>query len=124
MAETFFVLSDGSPRAVVGIRRRNDGTVQTLDQSVPDGDTVGSQLDGTGSVRFLGVDTPEKSFEQPLGGAQNLDGPLWEQFLTNPFANGFPAQLLEAPLAGHLQPRFAPERQPTTTDMLWLPARP
>jgi len=90
----------------MGIRRRDNGTVQTLNQAVPDGDTVGSQLDGTGSVRFLGVDTPEKSFEQPLGGAQNLDGPRWEQFLTNPFANGFPAQLLEPPLAAHLQPRF------------------
>jgi hypothetical protein len=106
MAETFFTLSDGSPRAVMGIRRRNDGTVQTLDEAVPDGDTVGCQLDGTGSVRFLGIDTPEKSFEQPLGGDQNLNGPRWEQFLTNPFTNGFPAQLLEPSLAAHLQPRF------------------
>ena len=106
MAETFFTLADGSPRAVMGIRRKADGTVQTLDQSVADGDTVGVQLDGTGSVRFLGIDTPEKSFEQPLGGAQNLDGPKWEQYLTNPLANGFPAQLLEPQLAAHLQGRF------------------
>lgn len=107
MAQTFFTLGDGSPRAVMGIRRRSDGTVQTLDQAVPDGDTVGVQLNGTGSVRFLGIDSPEKSFEQPLGGAQTLDGPKWEQFLTDPFANGFPAQLLEPPLAAHLQSRFA-----------------
>jgi hypothetical protein len=106
MAETFFTLSDGSPRAVMGIRRRSNGTVQTLDEAVPDGDTTGTQLDGTGSARFLGVDTPEKSFEQPLGGAQNLDGPLWEQYLTNPFANGFPVPSLEPELAAHLQPRF------------------
>ena len=106
MAQTFFTLGDGSPRAVMGIRRRNDGTVQTLDQAVADGDTVGVQLDGTGSVRFLGIDSPEKSFEQPLGGGQSLDGPKWEQFLTNPFANGYPAQLLEPPLASHLQSRF------------------
>jgi hypothetical protein len=106
MAQTFFTLSDGSPRAIMGIRRRSDGTVQTLDQAVPDGDTVGVQLNGTGSVRFLGIDSPEKSFEQPLGGAQNLDGPRWEQYLTNPFANGYPAQLLEPPLAAHLQSRF------------------
>ena len=89
-----------------GIRRKSDGTVQTLDQSVPDGDTVGLQLDGTGSVRFLGIDSPEKSFEQPLGGAQNLGGAQWEQYLTNPMANGFPAQLLEPPLSAHLQGRF------------------
>jgi hypothetical protein len=91
----------------MGIRRKSDGTVQTLDQAVADGDTVGVQLNGTGSVRFLGIDSPEKSFEQPLGGAQNLDGPKWEQFLTNPFANGYPAQSLEPALAAHLQSRFA-----------------
>jgi len=91
----------------MGIRRKSDGTVQTLDQAVADGDTVGVQLNGTGSVRFLGIDSPEKSFEQPLGGAQNLDGPKWEQFLTNPFGNGYPAQSLEPALAAHLQSRFA-----------------
>ncbi len=106
MAETFFTLSDGSPRAIMGIRRRNDGTVQTLNESVPDGDTVGSQLAGTGSIRFLGIDSPEKSFEQPLGGDQALNGAKWEQYLTNPFANGYPVHLLEAPLAAHLQARF------------------
>jgi hypothetical protein len=106
MAETFFTLSDGSPRAIVGIRRRNDGTVQSLNEAVPDGDTLGDQLDGTGSVRFLGVDSPEKSFEHPLGGAQSLDGQPWEQYLTDPFANGFQTTLLEPPLAAHLQQRF------------------
>src|SRR5262245_6827619 len=106
MAETFFTLSDGSPRAIVGIRRRNDGTVQPLDEAVPDGDTVGVQFLGTGSVRFLGIDSPEKSFEQPLGGSQKLDGAPWEQFLTSPFTNGYPIQLLEPPLAAHLQSRF------------------
>ena len=106
MSETFFTLNDGSPRAIVGIRRRSNGTVQPLDDAVPDGDTAGVQFDGTGSVRFLGIDTPEKSFEQPLGGSQKLDGAQWEQFLTNPLANGFPATLLEPPLAAHLQSRF------------------
>jgi hypothetical protein len=106
MAETFFTLSDGSPRAITGIRRRNDGTVQPLGDAVPDGDTIGNQLNGTGSVRFLGVDSPEKSFEQPVGGPQALDGQPWEQFLTNPLANGYPAALLEPALAAHLQQRF------------------
>jgi hypothetical protein len=106
MAEVFFALSDGSPRAVVGVRRKNNGTVQTLDESVPDGDTVGTHLLGSGSVRFLGIDSPEKSFEQPLGGEQALNGAKWEQYLTNPFGNGYPAHLLEVPLATHLQGRF------------------
>ena len=90
----------------MGIRRKSNGTVQTLDESVADGDTAGTQLNGTGSIRFLGIDSPEKSFEQPLGGGQVLNGAKWEQYLTNPFANGYPAHLLEAPLAAHLQGRF------------------
>jgi hypothetical protein len=105
MATTFFTLSNGTPRAIMGIRRRNNGTVQPLEDAVPDGDTVGTQLDGTGSVRFLGVDTPEKSFEQPLGGAQRLDGAPWDLFLTNPFAPGLPASALEPPLVEHLTGR-------------------
>jgi hypothetical protein len=67
---------------------------------------VGDQLDGSGSVRFLGVDSPEKSFEQPLGGAQRLDSQPWEQYLRNPFANGFSTTLLEPALTAHLQQRF------------------
>ena len=60
MAETFSTVGEGNPRAITGIRRKADGTVQALAQAVPDGDTVGVQLDGTGSTRFLGIDTPEK----------------------------------------------------------------
>jgi len=107
MAETFFTLTDGSPRAIMGVRRKANGTVQTLDEAVADGDTAGAQLDGTGSIRFLGIDSPEKSFEQPLGGGQGLDGAPWEQYLTNPFTNGYPVGSLESPLAAHLQWRFA-----------------
>jgi hypothetical protein len=105
MPTTFFTLGDGSPRAVMGIRRRNDRSVQPLNDAVPDGDTLGTQLDGTGSVRFLGVDAPEKSFEQPLGGAPPLNSALWEQFLTNPFAPGLPASSLDPQLIQHLQAR-------------------
>jgi len=108
MPETFFTVGEGNPRAVTGIRRKADGTVQPLVQAVPDGDTVGVQLDGSGATRFLGIDTPEKAFEHPLGGEQSLGGAKWEQYLTNPFASGFPVQLLEPPLMAHLQPRFGP----------------
>lgn len=62
MAETFFTVQR-NPRARRGIRRRADGTVQPLTEALPDGDTVGCQLDGTGAIRFLGVDTPETAFE-------------------------------------------------------------
>jgi len=79
MAETFFTLADGSPRAVMGIRRKSDGTVQTLDQSVPDGDTVGLQLDGTGSVRFLGIDSPEKSFEHQGAAGAGRIAAAWQR---------------------------------------------
>jgi len=108
MAETFFTIPtlNGTVRAIMGIRRRNDGTVQPLDQAVPDGDTAGVQLDGTGAVRFLGVDTPEKSFQQPLGGEQALNGQKWKQFLSNPFAPGLPANTLEPLLVEHLRGRI------------------
>ena len=105
MAQVFFTLADGSPRAIMGIRRRSDGSVQSLSEAVPDGDTAGTQLDGTGSVRFLGVDSPEKSFEHPLGAGRALDSPQWEQYLTNPFVSGFPASRLEPQLLAHLQAR-------------------
>jgi hypothetical protein len=108
MAVTFFTLSDRSPRAIMGIRRRDNGTVQPLAEAVLDGDTVGVQLNGTGSVRFLGVDTGEKSFVLPLGGSQALNGQPWEQFLTDPFAPGLPASALEPPLVDHLIARVGP----------------
>jgi hypothetical protein len=109
MAVTFFTLADGSPRAVVGIRLDNDGTVQPPADATPDGDTVGLQLDGTGAARFLGVDTPEKSFDQPLVGGSALNSPQWEQFLTNPFAPELPPSNLEPALVAHLQTRIGPD---------------
>jgi hypothetical protein len=108
MPVTFFTLPNGSPRAVVGIRRRNDGSVQPPAEATPDGDTLGIQLDGTGAVRFLGIDTPEKSFQQPLGGEAALNGTKWETFLSNPFAPGLPASSLDLALVAHLQARVGP----------------
>ena len=40
--------------------------VQTIEQAVPDGDTVGVQLDGTGATRFLGIDTPRTTAVQVI----------------------------------------------------------
>jgi hypothetical protein len=78
MANAFFTLPDRSPRAIMSVRRNTNGTVQSLDQSIPDGDTVGVHIQGSGAVRFLGIDSPEKSFDQPLGGTESLDGQPWE----------------------------------------------
>ena len=75
MAETFFVVGNGNPRAVTAIRRKADGTTQTLDQAVPDGDTVGVQLDGTGSTRFLGIDTPRRRSSSRSAAARRWTGP-------------------------------------------------
>lgn len=108
MAQTFFTLNNGTPRAIMGIRRRSDGTPQSLGDAIPDGDTLGVQLAGTGAVRFLGIDTPEKSFEHPLDGPQRLDGAPWEQFLSDPFAPGLPAAALEPSLIQHLRARVGP----------------
>jgi hypothetical protein len=107
MPKAFFTVDDNL-RARMGIRRRDDGTVEPPGDAVPDGDTLGVHINGTGSVRFLGVDAPEKSFEQPLGGSTRLDGEPWRRYLTDPFANGYPEQLLEPPLAAHLAGRFGP----------------
>lgn len=77
MARAFTVTGGGSPRAAAAIRRNNDGTVQNLNESIPDGDTIAVHIAGSAAVRFLGIDTPEKSFQQPLGGGAALNGEPW-----------------------------------------------
>jgi endonuclease YncB( thermonuclease family) len=62
MPDVFFSTGD-KPRAVAFIRRTAAGQPQSLDDSIPDGDTVGVHLEGSTSVRFLGIDSPEKSIE-------------------------------------------------------------
>ena len=60
---------------------------ETVKQAVHDGDTVRVSLDGSFSVRFLGIDTPEVSFTLP--GTDNflpIGNQRWQQFLTDPFA--------------------------------------
>ena len=108
MANAFFT-TNGIPRAVTSIRRDANGQPQSLDASLPDGDTIGVHVAGSGSVRFLGIDTPEKSFELPIpGGAQRLDSPEWDTYLTDPFLPQFGPLPLDAPLADHLRTRIGP----------------
>ena len=61
MADAFFT-TNGNVRAIGSIRRGANGQPQSLGASIPDGDTAGIHIEGSGSVRFLGVDTPEKDF--------------------------------------------------------------
>jgi hypothetical protein len=67
----------------------------SVKKAVHDGDTVDIVPDGHLSTRFLGIDTPEMSFEYP-----NLSGDLnskkwlsidkFEQYLTDPFSANYP----------------------------------
>lgn len=108
MADAFFT-SNGLPRAVTSIRREANGQPQSLNASIPDGDTVGVHVEGSGSVRFLGIDTPEKNFQLP--GSTNprrLDSAEWEAYLTDPFLPQFGPFALDVSLVSHLRTRIGP----------------
>src|SRR5262245_35278203 len=105
MADAFFIVG-GLPRCVAGIRRDANGQPQSLNAAVADGDTVGVHVVGSGSVRFLGIDSPEKVFEVPgSAGARRLDSAEWENYLTDPFDPRFGPFALDTPLADHLRTR-------------------
>ena len=79
MPEAFFT-SGGRPRSVASIRRDANGQPQTLAASIADGDTIAVHVEGSGSNRFLGIDSPEKAFELPGSGPRRLDSPEWETY--------------------------------------------
>ncbi len=59
----------------------------SVKQMVHDGDTINVRPAGNLGVRFLGIDTPEVSFQFP--GTEkffSLNDPRWERFLSDPFA--------------------------------------
>ncbi len=106
MPDAFFTIG-GRPRAVTSIRRGANDQPQSLDASIPDGDTIGVHVEGGGSVRFLGIDTPEKSFQLPgSGGPRRLDSPEWQDYLADPFRPQFGPLALDADLAAHLRARI------------------
>lgn len=107
MPDAFFT-TGGQPRAVASVRRDANGQPQALNAAIPDGDTIGVHLEGSGSVRFLGIDTPEKSFELPGQGTRRLDSAEWESYLTDPFLPQFGPFELDEHLAGHLHTRIGP----------------
>jgi hypothetical protein len=108
MANIFF--STGNmPRGVVSIRRDANGQPQPLVDSIPDGDTAGVHLEGSAAIRFLGIDTPEKSIDiSVIHGGNRLDSQQWEAYLTNPFDPQFRPFEMDANLAAHLLTRLGP----------------
>lgn len=104
MPEVFFDINR-MMRAVMSVRRDANGQAQSLNAAIPDGDTIGVHMQGSGGVRFLGIDTPEKNFELPgFSGQRRLDSPEWEAYLTSPFQAPFGG--LDAELVTHLQGRI------------------
>ncbi|MEV0027879.1 hypothetical protein [Nocardia sp. NPDC050793] len=106
MADAFFTVNN-RPRSVTGIRRDSDGNPQTLERSIPDGDTTGVHVQGSMLVRFLGIDTPEKRIDLPGPDSQtSLDSDDWETYLSDPFRPEFGAFDLYPSLAAHLATRI------------------
>jgi hypothetical protein len=102
--EVFFEIN-GDVRATARVRRETNDQPQSLNASIPDGDTIGFHMEGSGAVRFLGIDTPEKNFALPDERAQRrLDSPQWEAYLTDPFQGGTFG--LTAELVDHLRTRI------------------
>jgi hypothetical protein len=107
--QVFFALqSSGSVRGIAALRQEQNGATQTLAQAIPDGDTISIHLDGSGAVRFLGIDTPEKAFELPDQGRPGLDDPRWTNYLSDPFAPELGPFPLEPALEAHLRARANP----------------
>ena len=108
MPKVFFTIGN-KPRAVASIRRDANGQPQALNDAIPDGDTAGVHLEGSTSVRFLGIDTPEKTYDlAAVQGGNRLDSEQWENYLSNPFSALYGPFELEAGLAAHLRTRIGP----------------
>jgi len=108
MSNVFFT-TGSKPRAIVSIRHTSEGQPQPLSDAIPDGDTAGIHLQGSVSVRFLGIDSPEKKIDLIVAqGGNNLDSPQWESYLTNPFAFQYGPFRLDEDLVVHLTTRIGP----------------
>ena len=85
--------------------------------AVHDGDTIKVQLLGNFSIRFLGIDTPEMTFQYPnIGSADDgkwLTVDKFKTYLTDPFSNNYPSSdafktSLGAGLVTHLHTMLGP----------------
>lgn len=85
-----------------GLGIHGDG-IASVKQAVHDGDTIAVRALGNFGVRFLGIDTPEISFQLP-GSTQfaAIDNPAWLRFLTDPFAAEYGELHLDAGLVDYL----------------------
>lgn len=103
--KVFFTFGSGDVRSITSIRQERDGSTQPLGTAIPDGDTISIHLDGSGAVRFLGIDTPEKAFDLSGQGRPSLDDDAWSTYLADPFAQQFGPFDLEPALEQHLRSR-------------------
>lgn len=88
----------------LGMPSRN-GAVQRPDRSVHDGDTIVGRALANVDVRFLGMDTPEVSFQLPGSKAfVDIGDARWATFLADPF-NGWTGPTLPRGLVRHLSAR-------------------
>jgi len=82
-------------------------SIASVKQAVHDGDTLSTRALGNFGVRFLGIDTPEISFQLP-GSTQfaATGNPAWQQFLSDPFAPQYAPLYLDAGLVAYLTTRL------------------
>lgn len=91
----------------LGLALRN-GAIQDAKHSVHDGDTIIGRVLANVDVRFLGIDTPEISFQLPGSKAFiAMDDARWATFLTNPL-DGWTGPTIPTELAAHLSNRVGP----------------
>src|SRR5262245_42998592 len=83
---------------------------ERLKRAVKDGDTIGVAFDGSQSIRFLGIDTPEKSYKAPFR-LDSHGNPIFVEIGSN--AAEWDSYLIDAVSAGgqHSVPLTDPLRQ-------------
>jgi endonuclease YncB( thermonuclease family) len=106
---------DGLTRGFSVLPKHGDRTA-TVREAVHDGDTVTVEADGAFSVRFLGVDTPEVSFEFPKLPGDPRSGTFrsiteFQEYLSHPFSSAYPdsqkyARQLGNKLVNYLKPKL------------------
>lgn len=105
---------------------RKDFNLLSVKTAVHDGDTVKVQLGGNFSIRFLGIDTPEMTFEYPNVGSSNdgkwLSISKFDTYLTDPFAPNYPnsntyKNSLGPGLVNHLNNFLGPDCATTHRDL-------
>jgi endonuclease YncB( thermonuclease family) len=106
MVNTIESLDSGLRVGHVGLGYRGD-VAGSVRQEVHDGDTVKTKPIGNLSIRFLGVDTPEISFQFP-GRKEfiGLSNQLWTDFLADPFNSVWNQPTMDAGLLNHLKQKI------------------